>query len=74
LKRDVLGSSLDPSDTDVEARWAALLRSDATGVDGDIETLVGRYQTEHGCTRNEAHAALVRALLSLDEGFDVRVG
>jgi hypothetical protein len=47
------------------ARWATLVESDVTGIDADIDMLVGRLQAQYGFTRPEASADLVRKLSSL---------
>jgi hypothetical protein len=39
--------------------------SDVTGIDADIDTLVGRLQAQYGFTRPEASADLVRRLSTL---------
>jgi len=41
---------------------ARLVYHDTTGVDRDIEQLIGLLQQRHGYTRDEANAELVRRL------------
>ena len=49
----------------VNRRWAALIEDDTIGIDGDIERLVGLYQTKYGYTHDKASAELVRRLSGL---------
>jgi hypothetical protein len=41
------------------------MEDDVTGIDGDIEMLIGLYQARYGYSRNKANAELVRRLSSL---------
>jgi hypothetical protein len=45
--------------------WASLVEDDTNGIDGDIEALISLYQTDFGCTRRKASAALVERLSRL---------
>lgn len=50
---------------DVNEQWAQLIVNDVAGIDGDIERLVGLYQTKYGYTHDKASAELVRRLSGL---------
>jgi hypothetical protein len=45
-----------------EERWARLICDDETGIDRDIEMLLGVLRERHGCTLAEANTELVRSL------------
>jgi uncharacterized protein YjbJ (UPF0337 family) len=50
---------------DANDPWAQLIGNDVAGIDGDIERLVGLYQTKYGYTHDKASAELVRRLSGL---------
>jgi len=45
-----------------EGQWAGLIYHDGTGVDRDLETLLGLLRERHGFTLEEANTELVRRL------------
>jgi hypothetical protein len=49
---------------DEPSRWTTLMQDDISGIDGDIERLIGVYQTKYGFTHEGANAELVRRLSS----------
>jgi hypothetical protein len=69
MNRNVKGS---PWAAPTDDRWAQIMEDDVTGIDGDIEMLIGLYQDKYGYSRNKANAELVRRLSSL-AGSDVAV-
>ena len=62
MKRDITYGQRKQPCGDLKQLRARLAYHDATGVDRDIEQLIGLLQQRHGYTRDEASAELLRRL------------
>jgi len=61
MNRNIICGKRNTKGGDLKKLWTGPAY-DATGVDSDIEVLIGLLQQRHGYTRDEANAELVRKL------------